>query len=78
MIGSGADLTFMQFVENLTIPVLFMMLTLEWFSRRYYRADLAATPVVDVDVTAPPIHSPTAPLGLVITGGVFIGSSPTP
>ena len=74
MIGSGADLTFMQFVENLTIPVLFMMLTLEWFSRRYYRADLAATSVVDVDVTAPPIHQPQLlRWGLVITGGVFIG-----
>ena len=37
MIGSGANLTFMQFVENLTIPVLFMMLMLEWFnhSRAY-------------------------------------------
>ncbi|HEX9167052.1 MAG TPA: SLC13 family permease [Gemmatimonadales bacterium] len=74
MIGSGADLTFMQFVENLTIPVLFMMLALESFSRRYYRADLAAAPAATPAVETPRILQPDLlRWGLVITGGVFLG-----
>ncbi|MEP7380147.1 MAG: SLC13 family permease [Gemmatimonadota bacterium] len=40
MIGSGAGLSFMDFVEDLTLPCILMMFWLEYYSRRYYRDDL--------------------------------------
>jgi Na+/H+ antiporter NhaD/arsenite permease-like protein len=74
MIGSGAGLTFLDFVEALTVPVIFMMLALEWFARRYYRADLAVRPVMDLAIETPRISQPVLlKWGLVITGAVFIG-----
>ena len=42
MIGSGANLSYMQFMENLTAPILIMMVVLTWYLGRYYRADFAA------------------------------------
>lgn len=42
MIGSGAGLTFMDFVVVLAAPVAIMMFLLPWFARRYYHADLDA------------------------------------
>jgi Na+/H+ antiporter NhaD/arsenite permease-like protein len=41
MIGSGANLAFMDFIRELTVPVLWMMLMLEVFSRWYYRNEFA-------------------------------------
>ena len=41
MIGSGANLTFMDFMEDLTLPCAVMVLWLEWYSRRYYREAFA-------------------------------------
>ena len=38
MIGSGAGLTFLQFVEALSIPVLIMMCGLHWWGARRLRA----------------------------------------
>ncbi|MEY4007987.1 MAG: hypothetical protein RLZZ467_1035, partial [Gemmatimonadota bacterium] len=38
MIGSGAGLTFLQFIEELTIPVLIMMCGLHWWGARRLRA----------------------------------------
>ena len=38
MIGSGAGLTFLQFVEELSIPVLIMMCALHWWGARRLRA----------------------------------------
>jgi len=38
MIGSGAGLTFLQFLEELTIPVLLMMCGLHWWGARRLRA----------------------------------------
>ncbi len=38
MIGSGAGLTFLQFVEELSIPVLIMMCGLHWWGARRLRA----------------------------------------
>jgi Na+/H+ antiporter NhaD/arsenite permease-like protein len=74
MIGSGAGLTFMDFVEDLTVPVLFMMIALEWFAQRYYRADLAAAPATVASVETPKIHQPELlRWGLIITGSVFLG-----
>ena len=40
LIASGADLLFMDFIRDLTVPILVMMVMLEWFSRRYYIEDL--------------------------------------
>ena len=42
MIGSGAGLTFLQFLEELTIPVLVMMCGLHWWGARQLRAAMGA------------------------------------
>ncbi len=42
MIGSGAGLTFMEFLEELTIPVLLMMCALHWWGVRRLRAAMGA------------------------------------
>lgn len=42
MIGSGANLTYMAFLENLTAPILIMMVVLMWYLGRYYKSDFAA------------------------------------
>lgn len=47
MIGSAARLDFMDFIINLTPPVVVMMIALEWISARYYAADIAAAVPVD-------------------------------
>jgi Na+/H+ antiporter NhaD/arsenite permease-like protein len=40
MIGSGAGLSFLDFVENLTPPIIVMMFWLVFYSERYFRRDL--------------------------------------
>jgi Na+/H+ antiporter NhaD/arsenite permease-like protein len=42
MIGSGAGLTFLDFLEELTIPVLIMMCALHWWGVRRLRAAMGA------------------------------------
>ena len=42
MIGSGAGLSFIDFIENLTPPILVMMFWLVFYSERYYRRELQA------------------------------------
>lgn len=42
MIGSGAGLTFLQFLEELTIPVLVMMCGLHWWGARRLRVAMGA------------------------------------
>lgn len=44
MIGSGAGLSFVDFVEDLTLPCVLMMIWLEFYSRRYYAQDLFRPP----------------------------------
>lgn len=39
MIGSGANLTFLDFILNLTAPVTVMMFVLPWLSYRFFRED---------------------------------------
>lgn len=74
MIGSGAGLTFLDFLEDLTVPVLFMMLALEAWARRAYRRDLASPAPHPVALEPPPITDPTLlRWGLVITAVVFLG-----
>ncbi|MEJ2215436.1 MAG: sodium:proton antiporter [Gemmatimonadota bacterium] len=42
MIGSGATLSFLDFMENLTAPIVVMMVVLQWYLRRYYREEFRA------------------------------------
>jgi len=74
LIGSGAGLSFGQFIENLTVPVLLMLMVCVHFSRRYFRAELAAG---HVGTLAPGGQAITQPLllrwGLGISALVFLG-----
>ncbi len=73
MIGSGAHLEFMAFIKNLTVPVLIMMVALDWFARRYYAGDLA-TDRPPSTVETPAIVDPQLlRWALAILAGVFIG-----
>ena len=74
MIGSGANLSFMDFIRDLTVPVLWMMVMLEFFSRWYYRSALVSTRSSDVAFAEPDIHDRallTWTLG--ITALIFLG-----
>jgi len=74
MIGSGAGLTFLDFIKNLTVPVLFMMVALEWLSRWYYHDDLRESAGVAGAFEEPAIHNPQLlRYALAITAGIFIG-----
>lgn len=76
MIGSGARLDFMAFLANLTVPVAVMMFALEWFSLRYYSADLLAARggAVAEAVERPPIGDPRLlRWALVICALIFVG-----
>lgn len=74
MIGSGAGLTFMAFMENLTVPVIFMMFALERFSTWYYRADLASAVPSTAIVEERGIQNPALlRWALAFTGGIFLG-----
>ena len=42
MIGSGVGLSFLDFVVNLTAPVLIMMVVLQGYLKRYYREEYAS------------------------------------
>jgi Na+/H+ antiporter NhaD/arsenite permease-like protein len=50
MIGSGAHLSFLDFLEDVTLPCALMILWLEFYARRYYAKDYAdARPVESAD-----------------------------
>lgn len=76
MIGSGAGLTFLDFILNVSAPVAAMMFALPWFSARYFRAALdrgrrdGAAPHVPVPAIADPQLLRWA---LWISGGIFVG-----
>jgi len=42
MIGSGANLSFLDFLEDLTLPCALMIFWMEWYARRYYASELRA------------------------------------
>ncbi len=76
LIGSGAGLSFLDFIVNLTVPVLMMMVVLEWFTNRYYRADFeAAVQRIDPATLPMPALSEITLLrwGLGISAGIFVG-----
>jgi Na+/H+ antiporter NhaD/arsenite permease-like protein len=74
MIGSGANLSFMDFIYDLTVPVLWMMLMLEVVARRWYRTDLASARAADESFTQPDIQDrQLLRWSLAITAGIFLG-----
>ena len=78
LIGSGAGLSFTDFIVNLTMPVLWMMAACIAFSRRYYRTHLEAhRPAASAQPSADGAPVITNPLllkwGLAIAGLVFVG-----
>src|SRR6476659_1624419 len=54
----GADprsgLTFLSFIQHLTVPCLLMLVVLVWYGRRYYPADVGRAADVDHDEAAKP------------------------
>lgn len=79
MIGSGAGLSFSDFLIHLAAPVLLMMVTLQWFAARWFRDDLAAkAPRTVGDPSAAPaeirIVDPTLLRGMGwICAGILVG-----
>ena len=78
----GADprtgLGFMDFIYHLTVPCLFMMLVLVWYSRRYYAGDIGAGADRDDPAAAVPTGARLANLPLlrvtcIVTALVFVG-----
>ena len=76
MIGSGAGLSFLDFILNLTAPVAAMMLVVPWLSLRYFAADFEAA---RAGARAEPLPVPAIadPLllrwALWVSGLVFLG-----
>ncbi len=76
MIGSGAQLSFLDFLEDLTLPCTLMILWMEWYSRRYYSDELRAPQPPDAgDASGPaPLANPTLARWLgIICVGILIG-----
>jgi Na+/H+ antiporter NhaD/arsenite permease-like protein len=74
MIGSGAELTFLQFLANLAIPCGIMLIGLEWIAERYFREDLRTSRVVEPIAALPPIRNPELlHWGTIISIAVFVG-----
>ncbi len=74
MIGSGARLSFLDFIYDLTVPVLWMMVMLEFVSRRYYRHEIAAASAGGGGFPQPGIHDPALlRWTLGISGLMFLG-----
>ncbi len=74
MIGSGAGLSFMAFIEALAVPVVWMMLLLQVVSRRWYRTQLSPPPAPEAAVEPHVITDPALlRWALGITAVVFAG-----
>lgn len=54
MVGSGAGLSFLDFIEVLTAPVLVMMVAIQYFSARRYANDLDNAQPAEAFVAEPP------------------------
>ncbi|MGE3615797.1 MAG: SLC13 family permease [Gemmatimonadales bacterium] len=76
LIGSGAGLSFLAFILNLTAPVLIMLVLLEWYTSRYYRQDYdGGVQQLDPEsLTLPPLENLTLlRIGLTIAALIFVG-----
>ena len=78
----GADprtgLGFMDFIYHLTVPCLFMVLVLVWYSRRYYAADIGRAADRDDPAAAVPTGArlenlPLLRVTCLVTALVFVG-----
>lgn len=86
MIGSGAGLSFLDFLEALTIPVLVMMCGLHWWGARRLRRAIADRPLAarslnddDVEITDPGLlRWMTLISGVVLIGFVTHGLTGMP
>lgn len=74
LIGSGAGLSFTDFLANLTMPVAWMLIACTAFSRRYYRQAIRPARPTRVDGPLDPIRDPRLlRWGLGITALVMVG-----
>ena len=75
MIGSGAGLSFLDFIENLTPPIIVMMFWLEFYSSRHFRRDLnEAREGPPPNVVVPKLADPDLTRWMaVICTGILIG-----
>ncbi len=75
MIGSGAHLSFVAFLKDLTAPVLVMMVVLQWYLAWYYRDEYAAAPgLTDMSEEAVELKDPKLFKWMIaICVGVLIG-----
>ncbi|HEU5218057.1 MAG TPA: sodium:proton antiporter [Gemmatimonadales bacterium] len=74
LIGSGAGLSFLDFLENLTVPVLWMMVACGIFSRRYFRSALRDSAPADASMIEAGIANPELlRWGLAISALIFAG-----
>lgn len=76
MIGSGANLSFLDFIRDLTFPCVLMMFWLEFYSRRYYGRQLSAPQPApaDADRLLAPLADPTLARWVgVICAGILVG-----
>ncbi len=74
LIGSGAGLSFLDFIENLTVPVLWMVVASAAYSGRYYRRELAMARPVDLTGPAQAIQQPALlRWSLWISALIFLG-----
>jgi Na+/H+ antiporter NhaD/arsenite permease-like protein len=73
MIGSGAGLSFLQFVENLAPPIIVMMFWLVFFSERTYRRALAeGGGASSVALERPPLADPVLAKWMAVIGAVVL------
>ncbi len=76
MIGSGAGLSFFSFIENLTAPILVMMVVLQWYVRRYYREEFAIADVAEPEPETERVELADPGLFrwmMVICAGILVG-----
>jgi len=76
MIGSGAGLTFTDFIVNLTPPVVVMLFLLPWISARFYRREFERARLEGAAASAavPAIADPQLlRWALWISGFIFLG-----
>src|SRR5688500_16933345 len=74
MIGSGAGLSFLQFLVALAPPCAIMLLVLEWFAERAFAADLDAAHAAVAAAAGPAPEITDSTLlrwALVISAGIF-------
>ena len=77
MIGSGAGLTFTDFIVNLTPPVVVMLFLLPWISARFYRRELERARLESAAAESAAVPAIADPQllrwALWISGFIFLG-----